>query len=499
MIPCADFVGDCFLSKSIPTEKIMMNKGEYILSRAGGDGAVVLGFGISNVPLVDFLLGRGIPVEVRDGKSREALSKNVDIAAYERRGVPFRLGDGYLDDIPAAVVFRTPGIRPDAGGIPDAVRRGALLTSEMELFYALTPAYRIAVTGSDGKTTTTTLIHKLLLAVTSGTDVKSALGGNIGAPLLPRVYELTNGDYAVAELSSFQLMTMAYAPETAVITNVSPNHLNWHTGMEEYIDSKLCILGQGCRRAVLNYNNDVTRHAASVTDAEVIWFTSGEVPDELDNIIFLDGDGIVLRRGGSITHLLSRSDIKLPGLHNVENYMAAIAALCDLFPLDRLIGCARELARTFGGVEHRLEFVRELDGVSYYNGSIDSTPSRTAAALSALPGKKIILICGGYDKHIPMEPLGEAILAHGGVVHTVVTGATAGLISDAFRSVGIPGDAYTVAPDLRTATLEASERAKESGADTVLLSPACASFDAFSNFEERGRFYKSVVNELKID
>ena len=474
----------------------MNSKGEYILERAGRDGAVVLGFGISNVPLVDFLLGRGIPVEVRDGKTRDALGKNVDIAAYERRGVPFRLGNGYLDDIPASVVFRTPGIRPDAGGIPDAVGRGALLTSEMELFYALTPAYKIAVTGSDGKTTTTTLIHKLLSAVTSDTGAKVALGGNIGTPLLPRVYELTDGDFAVAELSSFQLMTMADAPETAVITNISPNHLNWHTSMDEYIESKLRILGPGCRRAVLNYNNAETRRAAEVTDAEVIWFTSGGVPDTLDRAVFLDGDEIVLRRGGKTTHLLSRRDIKLPGLHNVENYMAALAAVVDLCPAPVLISCARELARSFGGVEHRLEFVRELDGVLYYNGSIDSTPSRTAAALSALPDRKIVLICGGYDKHIPMEPLGEAILAHGGVAHVMVTGATSTLIADAFRAVGVPDDMYTVTPDLRSATLGASACAKEAGADTVLLSPACASFDAFANFEERGRFYKSVVNEL---
>ena len=473
----------------------MLTKGEYILGRAAEDGAVVLGFGISNVPLVDFLLGRGVPVEVRDGKTREVLGEGVDLDAYEKRGVKFRLGSGYLDDIPASVVFRTPGIRPDAGGIPDAVERGACLTSEMELFYALTPSYKVAVTGSDGKTTTTTLIHKLLSAA-MGEGVKTALGGNIGAPLLPRVYELSEGDFAVTELSSFQLMTMENAPETAVITNITPNHLNWHLGMEEYIDSKLRILGDGCRRAVLNYNNEETRRAAGHTDAEVIWFTSGDVPDALDNVVYLEDGEIVLRRGGKRTPLLSQGDIKLPGMHNVENYMAALAAVCDLVPLGVLLPCARELALTFGGVEHRLEFVRAVDGIDFYNGSIDSTPSRTAAALSALPGRRIVLICGGYDKHIPMEPLGEAVLAHGGVLHVVLTGATEALIADAFGAVGVPADAYSMVPDFKDAVTEAAEKARILGADTVLLSPACASFDAFSNFEERGNFYKSIVNSL---
>ncbi len=470
-------------------------RSDYILRRASAEGAVVLGFGISNVPLVDFLLARGVRVEVRDGKTREALSARVDVGAYERRGVSFRLGAGYLDEIPASVIFRTPGIRPDSGSIPDAVSRGALLTSEMELFYAISPAHKLAVTGSDGKTTTTTLIHKLLSASTSVDGVKVALGGNIGAPLLPRVSELGERDFAVTELSSFQLMTMPTAPEVAVITNITPNHLNWHTDMDEYTESKLHILGPGCEVAVLNYGCEATRLAAAGTDAKVTWFTAGDVPDTLDSVIHIVGDEIVFRHDGREEPLLAVSDIKLPGIHNAENYMAALGALYDLIPAETLLRCARELARTFGGVEHRLEFVREEGGISFYNGSIDSTPTRTAAALSALPGRRIVLICGGYDKHIPMEPLGKAVLKHG-VVSVVITGATSKLISDAFEAVGVPGDLYTVVPDFRLAVLEAASQAEKVKADTVLLSPACASFDAFSNFEERGNYFKSIVNSL---
>ena len=274
-----------------------------ILTTAGRTGAVVLGFGISNVPLCDFLLGRGIAVEVRDAKSREALAGRIDLDAYERRGVRFTLGERYLDDIPAAVIFRTPGIRPDAGGIPDAVRRGAILTSEMELFYALCPAYKIAVTGSDGKTTTTTLTHMILSAALEkmGNGSKAVLGGNIGAPLLPRLYELDGNDFAVAELSSFQLMTFPTAPKTAVITNVTPNHLNWHTGMEEYIESKLRVIGGGCERAILNYGCEITRAAAGRTDAKVTFFTAHDVDgiNDVDDIVRLDGTRSCLRAAAS--------------------------------------------------------------------------------------------------------------------------------------------------------------------------------------------------------
>ena len=473
-----------------------------ILTTAGRIGAVVLGFGISNVPLCDFLLGRGVEVEVRDAKTREALSGSVDVDAYEKRGVKFTLGEKYLDDIPAAVIFRTPGIRPDAGGIQDAVKRGAILTSEMELFYALCPAYKIAITGSDGKTTTTTLTHMILSAVLDklGNGAKAVLGGNIGAPLLPQLYVLDDGDYAVAELSSFQLMTFPTSPRTAVITNVTPNHLNWHTGMEEYIEAKLRILGDGCEHAVLNYGCDITRAAVKRTRAAVTFFTAHDVEgiDSVDNIVRLIDDEIVLVRGGERILLLARKDIKLPGMHNVENYMAALAALYDVdgVPRDVMLECAREIARTFGGVEHRLEYVREIDDVTFYNGSIDSSPTRTAAALSALGDRKIVIICGGYDKHIPMRPLAEAVIAHGGVMHTVLTGATRDLIADAYGEAGIGQSDYTIVPDFDDAVREAYKRAKELGADTVLLSPACASFDAFANFEERGRHYKSLVNSL---
>lgn len=472
-----------------------MLKGNEILEKCRRDGAAVLGFGISNVPLTDFLLSEGIKVEVRDGKSRQAVEPYVNVAKYEEKGVTFRFGDDYLADISSGVLFRTPGLRPDADGITDAVERGAVLTSEMELFYALSPAHKIAVTGSDGKTTTTTLVNLILTEAYCETDVKIGLGGNIGAPLLPRVRELGEDDYAVTELSSFQLMTMPITPEVAVITNVSPNHLNWHTDMAEYTEAKLHVIADGCRVAVLNYRDTACRLAATKTSAKVVYFSSVSIPDDITDAVYLDEDKILLRRDGTETVIIKRSAIKLPGLHNVENYMAAIAAVSAFVSDERLARSANAIARTFGGVPHRLEFVREIDGISAYNGSIDSSPSRTAAALSALSDKRISLICGGYDKHIPMKPLADAIAAHGGVLSVTLTGDIAPIIEVALCELGCTPE-HTVITDFDDAVKHAYERAKALGADTLLLSPAAASFDRFRNFEERGEHFKQLISEL---
>ncbi len=477
-----------------------MLTGKEIVERCRERGATVLGFGISNVPLTEFLLAEGVKVNVRDGKSREKVAEVTDVDAYEKRGVSFVFGEGYLDSLDAGVLFRTPGLRPDADGITDALRRGATLTSEMELFYALCPSHKLAITGSDGKTTTTTLTNLILTEATKDENVKVGLGGNIGAPLLPRAYELTERDYAVTELSSFQLMTMPVPPEVAVITNVSPNHLNWHTDMEEYTEAKLRVLGDGCRYAVLNRRDAACRAAETKTEAEITWFSSAPVEDDVQNAVYLDGDEIIYRKNGVNTPVLSRSAIKLPGLHNVENYMAAIAAVGAYVPTAVLAAAADKIARTFGGVPHRLEFVRKIGGISAYNGSIDSSPSRTAAALSALHDKTISLICGGYDKHIPMEPLAEAIASHGGVLFVTLTGDIAPIIASALdkkRAEG-KGDVpeYEVIPDFDEAVRYAFDRAGVLGADTLLLSPAAASFDHFRNFEERGEYYKSLIRVL---
>lgn len=449
-------------------------RGEY-----GGRRVTVVGVGRSNTPLVDFLLRAGAVVSARDRKCREELGETA--GEFEEKGVRLILGEGYLDGITEEVIFRTPGMRYDKPELAAAVARGAKLTSEMQLFFELCPCPIIGITGSDGKTTTTTLIAELLRA--EGKRV--FLGGNIGKPLLPEVESMTPSDYAVVELSSFQLHTMTLSPKIAVITNLSHNHLDYHTDMEEYRAAKENILRyqKPWDRAVLNYSNPYTRMAAEGAVGHVTFFSSGERPTG-ENPLYLEKDRIM--RGNEI--LLTRGEIRLPGLHNVENYMAAIAALEGIVSPETI----RRVAESFPGVEHRIEYVRELDGVTYYNSSIDSSPTRTMAALSAFGEKKLLVILGGYDKKIPYDPLGEPLCRHAKAV--LLTGTTAEKIRAAILSApsyreGAP--AIHMASSLTEATGMAKAAALPG--DTVLLSPASASFDAFKNFEERGCFFKKLV------
>ncbi len=456
----------------------------------------MLGIGISNIPLIDFLLSRGARVSARDMKNKEALG---DIAReLEDKGVELVLGKGYLDDICEDVIFRSPGIRHDLPGIARAIERGALLTSEMELFFELSPAKIIGITGSDGKTTTTTLVYKLLSEqfARDGRGRRVYVGGNIGKPLLPEVDEMNENDVAVVELSSFQLQTMTRSPERAVITNITPNHLNWHTDMEEYTEAKKNICTNiGNVYLTLNAENDRTAEIAKKADRAVTVFSSkrsaAELSREFDCPVICEDNGYIsFFEGGCGMPIIKVSDIKLPGRHNVENYMAAISLVRGMADPDVIA----HVARTFGGVEHRLEFVREHEGVKYYNSSIDSSPTRTVAALSSF-SHKVIVICGGYDKNIPFEPLADVLIERAKTV--VLTGATrekikAALVAHSlFEASGID---MIEKEDFREAVTAARNSAKEG--DIVVLSPACASFDAFKNFEVRGNFFKDTVNSF---
>lgn len=456
----------------------------------------VLGFGVSNRPLVVFLLDLGAKsITVHDKKSVEELGEEA--VALMARGVTFVTGDTYLDTIEADVIFRSPGIRPDKGGIPEALARGAFLTSEMELFFAMTPARILAVTGSDGKTTTTTLISKILAKeMESKGKGRVYVGGNIGEPLLPRVREMNAEDFAVVELSSFQLMTMKQSPWRAVITNLTPNHLDWHTDMEEYLEAKLNICSHPeISLLVTNAENEATAKVASEYAGRITLFSSKNndgkslVNGKADRRAIYEKNGeIYTFDGEKESFVLKTEEIRLLGRHNVENYMAAIAALDGLVSAESI----REVALGFGGVEHRLEFVRELDGVRYINSSIDSSPTRTAAALSALSEKPIV-ISGGYDKHIPFEPLGIALCERAKAV--VLTGATAEKIAEAIAGTGMEAPPVYLESDFKEAVYRARSLAEEG--DIVLLSPACASFDAFENFAVRGRFFKKIVTEME--
>lgn len=457
----------------------------------------LLGAGISNMPLAQFLTERGAAVTVRDRKSPEELGERAE--TLRSLGVTLITGENYLQNITEHYIFRSPGIRPDIPELAEAVARGSHLTSEMECFLAACPCPVYAVTGSDGKSTTTTITH-LLLSATH----RSFLGGNIGEPLLHRLPQIHAHDRVAVELSSFQLMTIDAPVAAAAITNVTPNHLNWHTDMAEYIEAKKRIL-RHAGRAVLNYGNPVTRRIGEEIQREngipVIYFAREPISHTAlrptDGAIYIEDGAIVTEfAGDEKRYLMTLDEIKLPGLHNAENFMTAIALTWGDCPVEAIL----DTAKTFGGVEHRLEFVAEKDGVIYINGSIDSSPTRTAAALSAIPDRSIVLICGGYDKHIPFAPLAEAILRHDGVHDLVLTGATAGMIETAmtedprYAVRTENGFRMTVVPDFDEAFHTAVTKARPG--DTLLLSPACASFDAFPNFEVRGRHFKDLVHAL---
>ena len=441
----------------------------------------VIGVGVSNTPLLELLLAEGIRVTACDKRSREQMGEQAE--HLEQLGCELHLGADYLKDLDADVIFRTPGLRPDVPEIAACVDRGAVLTSEMEVFFEVCPCTIIAVTGSDGKTTTTTIIAELLKAA----GKRVWVGGNIGHPLLCEADGMLATDYAVLELSSFQLMTMKHSPHIAVVTNLAPNHLDVHRDMAEYVAAKENIFRHqsGEDVAVFNADNDITAEQSRRAPGRARLFSR---QDEVADGVFLRGEDIVCRSGGHERVIMTTGDIKIPGVHNVENYMAAIAAVDGLVP-DEVI---RDFAREFGGVEHRIELVRTYRGVRYYNDSIASSPSRTIAGLRSFH-EKVILIAGGYDKHIPFDVLGPEIVEH--VKLLVLCGATADKIRAAVENA--PG--YEPGkPEIRdvtpfTAAVEAARDQAQPG-DVVTLSPACAAFDQFKNFAERGKFFKSIVN-----
>ncbi len=440
-----------------------------------GKRIAVLGLGVSNRPLVRLLLDFGCDVTGCDRTTREKL--DGEVLELEKQGCQLNLGDGYLDGIAADVVFRTPGMHPGNPALAALRESGAVVTSEMEAFFEVCPCKILAVTGSDGKTTTTTLISEMLKA--EGRTVW--LGGNIGTPLLPLVTRMTENDLAVVELSSFQLMDMTRSPSIAVVTNLSPNHLDVHKDMQEYVDAKKNIFRfqGGDDLLVLNADNAIT--AAFAGNGMTRKFSRTGTAD-----VCLRG-GVICRGAEQV---LDTKDILIPGVHNIENYMAAILAVEGLVSDETI----RHVAKTFGGVEHRIELVRIKDGVRFYNDSIASSPSRTIAGLRSF-SQKVILIAGGYDKHIPYDVLGPEICRH--VSKLFVNGATAAQIRTAVENA----PEYTsCGPEIVdcadfTEAVQKAAAATQSG-DVVLMSPASAAFDQFKNFMVRGNYFKKLVMEL---
>lgn len=450
-----------------------------------GKRIALCGIGVSNMPLAERFLQKGARVFVCDRREKEQIGDAAD--RLEAMGAELRLGEDYLNDLEVDIIFRTPGMRFDLPELVRARENGIAVTSEMEVFFDLCPATIIAVTGSDGKTTTTTLIAEMLRA--EGKNV--FVGGNIGNPLLPEIEKIGPDDFAVAELSSFQLISMRKSPDVAVVTNIAPNHLDIHKDMDEYVSAKRnIVLHQNAfSRTVLNADDELSRSFSTDVRGQCMYF-SMERP--VKNGAYLAEDGtLCVSYRGIRAPLFNRREIKILGDHNVANYLAAIAAVWGYAGADSILRVARE----FAGVEHRIEFVRELGGVKYYNDSIASSPTRTVAGLKAL-GHNIVLIAGGYDKHIPFEPMASAVAER--VKTLILTGPTAGKIEAAVTAdPGYSPEKTRVlhAADMAEAVALAKQYAEPG--DTVTLSPACASFDAYPNFTERGRHYKALVNALE--
>ena len=433
----------------------------------------VLGLGVSNRPLVRLLLSFGCRVTGCDRTPREKI--DAEVLELESLGCNLRLGETYLDGVEADLVFRTPGMHPGNPAIVALAQHGAEVTSEMEVFFEVCPCRIIAVTGSDGKTTTTSLIAAMLKAA----GKKVWVGGNIGTPLLPVCREISPEDIAVVELSSFQLMDMRRSPSVALVTNLAPNHLDVHKDMEEYVQAKKNIFRFQKEGDILILNAD-----NAITDSFTgIGITKRFSRQHRADGVWLDGD--VIRRGDMA--VLNTADILLPGVHNIENYMAAILAVEGLVE-DATI---YQVAKTFGGVEHRIELVRVKDGVKFYNDSIASSPSRTIAGLRSFR-EKVILIAGGYDKQIPYDELGPEICAH--VKKLYLNGATAGQIRAAVERCGGEMPEITDCGDFASAVKAAAADAQ--AGDVVLMSPASAAFDQFKNFMVRGETFKKLVMEL---
>ena len=438
------------------------------------------GVGRTHMPLIKLFQEKGAVVTVRDQRPLEKLGENGEI--LRSLGVELRLGEDYLQDLNEDIIFRTPGMRYHLPQLEEARARGCAVTSELELFFRLCPCKIYGVTGSDGKTTTTSIIAEFLKA--QGRTVH--LGGNIGKPLLPEIESIAPEDVAVVELSSFQLISMRESPDVAVVTNLSPNHLDVHKDMQEYIDAKKNILlHQGAlSRTVLNAGNEITAAFAPEVRGDCWMFRRGA---PVERGVWCDGENIYVHG----EKLLEVSQIKIPGWHNVENYMAAIAAVWgDVEPQT-----IRHVAETFAGVEHRAEFVRELGGVKYYNDSIATSPTRVISGMLSLFPQKILMIAGGYDKHIPFEPLGPAVCEK--VKTLILLGSTAQKIQDAVMAA--PQYREGCPEILRVETMEeavAAAAAHAQPGDIVSLSPACAAFDLSPKFEVRGGHFEEIVNKL---
>ncbi len=445
----------------------------------------IVGLGVSNIPLINYLNNLGALITVFDQKNEDELNAEI-LKNVKEKGFKIITGkDCFKQIVGFDIIFRSPSILPTTPELMLEVERGAILTSEIEMLLKLAPCKIIGVTGTEGKTTTTSIIAEIIKKA----GYNCFLGGNIGKPIFVEIDNIKPEDVIVVELSSFQLMDMEVSPDISVVTNIYPDHLNVHKSYEEYQEAKKNIFKyqKNGSYVVLNKDNDITYNFSKEVSEKVIFFSSKE---KLENGYIYDRDDEMIKfcKDNIRRHILKKSDIKLRGIHNYENICAALAATSSMVSTEKQV----EAIKNFNGVEHRLEFVKELEGVKYYNDSIGTSPASTIAGLNAFD-ENIVLLAGGSDKGLDYKEVGETIAKKVGTL--ILTGPTAKKIEDATRKA-LNGKEIKVyyCKDLAEA-VNLSRKLANSG-DIVLLSPASASFDAFKNFAERGKKFKELVNNL---
>ncbi len=461
-----------------------MSKATDFYNGLKGKKVAFIGAGVSHKTLIRMFSERGAVVTLCDKKELEKFGDYAN--TLKELGVNLSLGENYLEGLKNQdMIMRTPGFEFYTKELQDEIEKGTLVTSEMELFFSVCPCKIYAVTGSDGKTTTTTLISEMLKA--SGKTVH--LGGNIGKALLPEAESVQPDDVAVVELSSFQLISMRQSPDVAVVTNVTPNHLDHHKDMQEYIDAKRNILlyQSPDSKTVLGYENDVSRGMKSDVKGECHFFSRLTDLSQDKDSGYIDSFGNLCVGDRKI---VNQEEVALRGKHNLENLLAAFCAVDG----DVSVETMAKVAREFKGVEHRIEPVRTLNGVQWFNDSIATSPTRTIAGLLSFP-QKICIIAGGYDKKIPYEPLAQPVIDH--VKLMVVMGQTGPKIEKVVREhpdFEKSGIVILHAENMEEAVKLMYENTHDG--DIVSFCPASASFDLYANFEERGRHFKRLVNEL---
>lgn len=447
-----------------------------------GKKIAIIGAGVSNIPLIKYLYDLECKITLFDKNNLSNLSKEVKDLIDEYKP-NLSLGTNYLEKLSGYdIIFRSPSFLPTNPYLIKEEEKGALITTEVEQVIRLAPCKVIGVTGSKGKTTTTTIINEILTKL----GYHTFLGGNIGIPLFTKIKSMKKNDIVVLELSSFQLMNMKVSPNISLITNISPDHLDIHNSYEEYIDAKKCIFKNQTKNDViiLNKNDKIVKEMAKETISIVKYFGTNKIKDSYylkDNYIKYNDNIIIDTR-----------KLILKGKHNYLNICAALNVINEItkIPNDKI----ENIVKKIRSVHHRLEFIREIDGIKWYNDSASTTPDKTLAGINSFQ-EKIVLIAGGYDKNISYEPLAIPILKK--VSKLILFGDTKNKIYEAVMKEKKKNnyDIKIYVMDTLEEVIDVAYEVSQSG-EVVLFSPASASFDMFKNAYQRGEKFIELVNKL---